>query len=70
MGVRRLVVANGPNIFQMLLVQMINYLFDELHVSYVQTGKFQTLEFRFSQYRQLSIRQDIGDRKFVLPKSG
>jgi len=37
-------------------VELIKYLFDELHVSYVLTGKFQTdcLEFRFSQYRQLS----------------
>ena len=36
-------------------IQIKNYLFYELHVSYVLTGKFQTdcLEFRFSQYRQL-----------------
>jgi len=26
MGVRRLVVANGPNIFQMLLVSLLNYI--------------------------------------------
>ena len=39
-----------------IFIQIINYLFDELHVSYVLTGKFQTdcLELRFSQYRQLS----------------
>jgi len=37
-------------------VELINYLFADLRVSYVLTGKFQTdcLEFRFSQYRQLS----------------
>jgi len=37
-------------------VELIKYLFGELHVSYVLTGKFQTdcLECRFSQYRQLS----------------
>jgi len=36
--------------------ELIKYLFEELNVKYVLTGKFQTdcLEFRFSQYRQLS----------------
>jgi len=46
------------------LVQLINYLFEELHVSYVLTGKFQTdyLEFRFSQYRQLSGNQRVREK--------
>lgn len=37
-------------------VELINYLFLDMKVHYVLTGKFQTdcLEFRFSQYRQLS----------------
>ena len=36
--------------------ELIKYLFEELNVKYVLTDKFQTdiLEFRFSQYRQLS----------------
>ena len=36
--------------------ELIKFLFNEIRVSYVLTGKFQTdcLEFRFSQYRQLS----------------
>ena len=36
--------------------ELIKYLFEELNVKYMLTGKFQTdcLEFRFSQYRQLS----------------
>jgi len=38
-------------------VELINYLFADLRISYMLTGKFQTdcLEFRFSQYRQLSV---------------
>jgi len=37
-------------------IELIKHLFEELNVHYVLTGKFQTdyLEFRFSQYRQLS----------------
>lgn len=38
------------------MIDMVTYLLDEKHFDYVLLGKFQTdnLEFRFSQYRQMS----------------